>query len=75
LDSFNDLTHGGSEQVKRRCTQEAVEANYPEVELEALVQFGIEVRIRIGAGLLSLMNDEIAMEQLNEKAKIFRIAP
>ena len=73
--SFNELTHGGSEHVKRRSTQEAVEANYPEVEIEALVQFGIEVRIRIGAELLSLMNDEIAIEQLNEKAKIFRIAP
>jgi hypothetical protein len=72
--SFNDLTHGGSEHVKRRCTQEAVEANYPESELVALVQFGIEIRIRIGAELFILMDDEMAMEQLNEKATIFRIA-
>lgn len=73
--SFNDLTHGGSEHVKRRNAQEAVEPNYPERELEALVQFGIEVRIRIGAELLSLVNDEIAMQQLNEKAKNLRLSP
>ena len=73
--AFNDLTHGGSEHVKRRCTLKAVEPNYPETGLIALVQFGIEVRIRIGAALLDLMNDEIAMEQLNEKAKNLRIAP
>jgi len=72
LNFFHDLTHGGSEHVKRRLTQEAIEPNYPELELEALVQFGIEVRIRIGAELLSLMNNEIAMEELNEKTKNLR---
>lgn len=72
--SFNDLTHGGSEHVKRRVTQEVVEPNYPEPELEALVRFGIEVRIRIGSEFLSLMNDEIGMEELFEKAKNLRIS-
>lgn len=72
--SFNDLTHGGSEHVKRRSTHDAIEANYPKLELEALVKFGIEVRIRVGAALLALMNNEMALEQLNEKAKILRIA-
>lgn len=73
--SFHGLTHGGCEHVKLRNTQEAIEPNYPEPELEALIQLGIEVRIRIGAALLALMNDEIMLEQLNEKAKIFRISP
>ena len=73
--AFNDLTHGGSEHVKRRSAKDAVEANYPESELEALVNLGIEVRIRIGASLLALMNDETAMEQLNRKAKAHRLAP
>jgi hypothetical protein len=73
--SFNDLTHGGSEHVRRRNTQDAVEPNYPESELEALVRFGIEVRIRIGVEIFSLMNDENAMEQLNEKANNLRITP
>lgn len=75
LSFFHDLTHGGSEHVKRRLTQEAVEPNYPEQELEALVLFGIEVRIRIGAELFSIMKDEIGMEQLNEKANNLRISP
>lgn len=73
--SFNDLTHGGSEHVRRRSSEDAVEANYPESELDALVKLGIEVQIRIGAALLALMNDEMAMAQLNEKAKALRIAP
>lgn len=73
--SFNDLTHGGSEHVRRRNTQDVVEPNYPEPELEALVRFGIEVRIRIGFDILSLMNDEIVKEQLSEKAENLRISP
>lgn len=70
--SFNDLTHGGSEHVRRRNTPDAVEPNYPEPELEALVNFGIEVRIFIGAIILSLMNDEIGMEQLSNEAEAVR---
>jgi hypothetical protein len=72
---FNDLTHGGSEHVKRRITQDAVEPNYPEPELEALVRFGIEVRIRIGWDILCLMNDEIGKQQLSEKAEDLRVTP
>lgn len=72
---FNDLTHGGSEHVKRRITQDAVEPNYPEPELEALVRFGIEVRIRIGWDILCLMNDEIGKQQLSEKSENLRVSP
>ena len=61
--------------MRRRNTQDAVEPNYPEPELEALVRFGIEVRIRIGSDLLCLMNDEIGKEQLSEKSEILRISP
>ena len=70
--SFNNLTHGGSEHVSRRNTQDAVEPNYPESELEALVNFGIEVRILIGTELLSLMNDEIGIQQLCNEAEALR---
>lgn len=72
--SFNDLTHGGSEHVRRRNTQDAVEPNYPEPELVALVNFGIEVRIRIGHDILCLMNDEVGKEQLSEKSANLRIS-
>ncbi|MDR4468325.1 MAG: DUF5677 domain-containing protein [Nitrospira sp.] len=70
--SFNNLTHGGSEHVSRRNTEDAVEPNYPESELEALVNFGIEVRILIGAELLSLMNDEVGMQELAKEAETLR---
>lgn len=69
---FNDLTHGGSQHVWRRNTQDGVEPNYPEPELKALVNFGIEVRIRIGVEILSLMNDEIGMQQLSTEAETLR---
>lgn len=70
--SFNGLTHGGCEHVSRRNTHDSVEPNYPESELEALVNFGIEVRIQIGTELLSLMNDEIGMQQLCNEAEALR---
>jgi hypothetical protein len=75
LISFHDLTHGGCEHVKRRNKEDAVEPNYPDQELVSLVKFGIEVRIRVCAELLSLMKDEAAKEELNEKAQTFRALP
>jgi Family of unknown function (DUF6988) len=70
--AFHDLTHGGSEHVKRRSPADGIEPSYPEQELEGLMKFGIEVRIRIGAYLLSLMGNEVAMEELNRRASAFR---
>lgn len=70
--AFNDLTHGGSEHVRRRSTEDLVEPNYPEAESEALVGLGTEIRLRIGSDLLSLINDGVAKEQLHEKANILR---
>jgi|SRR5665647_1424876 len=73
LKSFHDLTHGGSEHVKRRTTLKSIEPNYPEQELASLLTFGIEIRIRIGAELLSRTENEDALKQLNEKATTYRI--
>jgi hypothetical protein len=70
--AFNDLTHGGSEHVKRRINSSGIEPGYPEAELEALMKFGIEIRIRVGAELLSLMGNEAAIEELNRWASAFR---
>jgi hypothetical protein len=72
LNSFHDLTHGGSKHVKRRMTLGAIEPHYDEQELVLLLKFGIEIRIRVGAALLALMKNEDALEQLNEKAKSYR---
>lgn len=75
LMAFHDLTHGGSEHVKRRNRDDSVEPSYPEQELESLVNFGNEIRIRIGVELLSRLNDEKAMEQLHERAQALRTEP
>ena len=72
LISFNDLTHGGSEHVRRRNMDNSVEPNYPEEELESLVNFGVEVQIRIGVELFSQLNDEDGIEQLHKMAQSFR---
>lgn len=72
MTAFHDLTHGGSEHVKRRITSTAIEPSYPEEELESLVKFAIEVRIRVGAELLALFGNELAIEELNHRAVAFR---
>jgi len=72
LISFHNLTHGGSEHVRRRIMEDSVEPNYPEEELESLVNFGIEVRIRIGVEFFSQLNDEDGIEQLHKIAQSFR---
>lgn len=73
--AFHDLTHGGCEHVKRRIRDDSVEPSYPEDELQGLVKIGIEIRIRIGAELLSRLKDEEAIGQLNEMARAFRQEP
>jgi len=74
MTAFHNLTHGGSEHAKRRVTSTAIEPSYPEQELEGLVKFGIEVRIRIGAELLSLIGNELVIEELNRRAFAFRVS-
>lgn len=75
MNAFHDLTHGGNEHVKRRITAGGIEPGYPEQELEAFTKLGIEVRIRIGAELLSLMGNEVAIEELSRRASVFRTSP
>lgn len=75
LVKFHDLTHGGSEHVKRRLGDGSVEPNYPEQELESLLALGNEIRIRVGAELLSRLSDEEGINQLNERARALRTEP
>ena len=72
--SFHDLTHGGSEHVKRRIRDGSIEPSYPEQELESLIELGNEIRIRIGVELLSLLNDEEGLEKLHEQAQALHTA-
>lgn len=72
LTPFHDLTHGGSEHVKRRWANDCVEPCYPEDESIRLLQLADEIRLRIGVELLSRLDDERTMDQLHEKAKSIR---
>lgn len=65
LTAFHDLTHGGSEHVKRRVLEDSVEPAYPESELASLVELSNEVRIRIGAEMLARIGDEGSLVELN----------
>ena len=75
LVAFHDLTHGGSEHVKRRVLVASVEPAYPESELASLVKFSNEVRIRIGAELLARIGDEESLVELDGWARNLRSQP
>lgn len=69
--SFNGLTHGGAEHILRHVTETSIEPSYPEVELERLLEFSLEVAIRIGVEMFSLADDADRMEALHsEVAKL-----
>lgn len=72
---FHDFTHGGIQHVSRRLTDNAVEPRYPEQELEYLVGLGVEVSIRVGVEIFSLMNNRVATMQLYEKVGAFPRRP
>ena len=68
-DVFHDFTHGGIEHVLRRVSEDMVEPRYPERELEYLLALSVEVYLRVGWELLSLMGDAGAKRQLFEKVQ------
>ena len=68
-DVFHDFTHGGIEHVLRRVSEDMVEPRYPERELEYLLGLSVEVYLRVGWELLSLMGDAGAKRQLFEKVE------
>ena len=69
---FHDFTHGGIEHVLRGIDEDAVESKYPESELEYLVGLGIEVRVRIGYEILTLVGDLEAIKRLSGTAQAVR---
>ena len=72
---FHDFTHGGIQHVRRRITENSVEPNYPEQELQYLVGLGVEVSIRVGVEIFSLINDRVGIMQLYEQAQVFPRQP
>lgn len=75
LTAFHDLTHGGSEHIKRRVSDDSVEPMYPESELASLVNFSNEVRVRLAAELLGRIGDEKLMMELSGWAQALRAQP
>ncbi len=75
LPTFHNLTHGGSEHIKRRVLDGVVEPAYPESELASLVMLSNEVRVCLAAELLTIVGDEESMEELNGWAQLLRAHP
>lgn len=75
LTAFHDLTHGGSEHVKRRVLEDSVEPAYPESELASMVELSNEVRIRVATELLARIGDEKSLVELNGWARALRSHP
>ena len=69
---FHDFTHGGIEHVLRGITEDAIAIKYPEHELEYLMGLGVEIRIRVGYEILTLMGDVPAIERLSHKVQAVR---
>ena len=75
LPALHDLAHGGRLHVFGRNTSRTIEPRYDDRDLVTLVDFGIELRIRVGVELLTLLDDEGAMEGLMEMARRFDRRP
>lgn len=69
---FNDLTHGGMNHIIRRVRQAVIEPHYPGVELISLIDFGMEVKIRIGFEILAWMRSESGLNKLQQIANTIR---
>lgn len=75
LPALHDLAHGGRLHVLGHNTSKTIEPRYDGRDLVTLVDLGIELRIRVGVELLTLLDDERAMEELMEMAGRFDRRP
>lgn len=69
---FNQLTHGGASQVIRRITEVGIESSYPDDELARLLDFSVEIEIRVAAELFALADMETLLAELEKQATVFR---
>lgn len=75
LPALHDLAHGGRIHVFGRNTSKMIEPRYDGRDLVTLVDLGIELGIRVGIELLTLLHDGVAMKQLMEMAARFDRRP
>jgi hypothetical protein len=68
---LNSFTHSGFHHVRRRNTQNYIEANYPEGEIVAALNFAGAIAIMCTVGFSNIAgNEDLALKAL-EKSKLF----
>jgi hypothetical protein len=68
---FNSFTHSGSHHVRRRNTQNGIEANYPDQEIVAALDFAGAVAIMSTIGFATVAGNDDLARCAYEKSKLF----
>ncbi len=75
LEELHDVTHAGFLHVAGHLTETAIQPNYHRPQLDALLERGIEVRIRIACELFALLKDAESIESLHHLVSKFNRKP
>ena len=70
---FNSFTHSGYLHVRRRNTQTGIEANYPEQEIVAALDFAGAVAIMSTIGFATVAGNNDLAGRAYEKSKLFSV--
>ena len=70
---FNSFTHSGYHHVRRRNTQNGIEANYPEREMVAALDFAGAVAIMSTIGFAAITGSDDLASRAYEKARLLAI--
>jgi hypothetical protein len=68
---FNSFTHSGYHHVRRRYTENAIEANYPDLELVAALDFAGAAAIMSTLALAIVAGNDDLARKAYEKSKLF----
>jgi hypothetical protein len=72
---FNSFTHSGYHHVRRRNTQNGIEADYPEQEIIAALNFAGAVAIMSTIGFATVAGNTDLAKNAYEKSKLFSEEP
>jgi hypothetical protein len=70
---FNSFTHSGYHHVRRRNTQNGIEANYPDQEIIAALDFAGALAIMSTIGLATAAGNSDVARSAYEKSKLFSV--
>jgi hypothetical protein len=71
ISDFHNLTHGGMEHISRRQTETAIEPNYDQKEIVQMLKMRNQYYLLTAFFLLTLMEKEESLLQLNGKRRIW----